>query len=98
MSAPPFAPRRISFAGCTTDAQAMARLEQFSDELEAENIRAYAASLLEQEPDIDDDEFQDCLLQFRASLAHWREEHRAERLDLFEQMIDAARRHRPRPD
>jgi hypothetical protein len=88
---PPFAPRTISFDGCRTDAEAMARLEQVFDDLEASTVRAYAASLVS-DADIDDAEFQHCLAQFRQSLARFRDETRDERRATFRQMIDAARR------
>jgi hypothetical protein len=92
MSATPFTPRRISFENCRTDEEAMDRLERLCDELDDENTRRYAADLLEREPDIDNAEFQHCLVQFRAFLVQWREEHRAERHEVFQQMLDAARR------
>ena len=86
---PAFAPRTVSLTGCRNAADVIARLEQLCDEIEAETIRAYATSLLEE--DIDTDEFQDCVLQFRQSLARFREEHRAETHTAIRGALRAAR-------
>lgn len=94
----PFAARRISFADCTNETAALARLEQVVDDLEAETIRQYAVNLLEREPDIAVEEFQNCVWQFRAALAQYREETRNERVATFRQMLaDTRQSHRDRP-
>jgi hypothetical protein len=81
----------VSFDDGCTDAQAMARLEEFVDDLEAETVRRYAANLLLEEPDIDAVEFQGCVAQSQAAIARFRAETRDERREMFRQ-IDAARR------
>ena len=94
MSTTPFCPKTFSFAGCRTDEQARARMDAILDELDAETVRSYAAQLFASEPDIAVDEFQDCLVQLRASLRAWRVEHQAEYDDLFQRMCEAVRRPR----
>ena len=92
---PPFGPRRISFDGCMTVDEAIVRIEAVCDELEAHTVRTYAASLFEDEPAIDADEFQDCVLQFHQAIRHWRDEHREETHQAVRRMLEAGRRQRP---
>jgi len=88
---PPFAPRTISFAGCRTEAQALARLEQVMDDLHDETIRSFARHLMEANPDLSATEFEDALAAYRALLSAFRAESHADRVATFRELMAEAR-------